>query len=1050
VAVIHSSSPREDGELLTKILPSRFQPDTPVNTSQSFILFYSGQPYSYTILILPIGSPSETNNVVTSYAAINLNDETEILEMAEKAEKEKIPFEETIILQHRLAKFVLPGGCTITLTTAAVWSKATGRSMIIEFITKDDQSIESNRRITTLKSLDSDSISPVNETLSLPLPSTVPPAMMTNATYSQNPIFPTLRTRLLSVEGTLFSFPLNSQTPIPVETELFVGKILLIMRPKDPPQEDPFWNERIFSKKKRRVTIQLQGKLKVKPDGTLMAGMEISNPMNLGLIASGLCNIILKMTKSFNPALHYSFGIADQERAHISFPASTFFEKLVVTPPGKAPPDITQELEEDPQSAKARKAHKTQIDWNTNDTYSMSFHSMYIDFPSWSVVKLPFGKDISLHTFWGDSSASIVLYEVVHNNKNEDRHLISTNRYFVSAEMQFLGNDVVVLDDRESDVGSERSEDTIEMEGFSHSPKGDTRFMPVLDEVVEDDDLEFFDTVQSQACLPANSMVEIDFAPTGPHHSVLRMIDEFCPCWIDMYSKGGKYQTVYAFCNRQQPSRSLFRTAKMVEEAFGKPNMIEVDERFSHRMSTEERTRRIVGLKYAEAHEEDSKRDKLLRFERGVTSFDTYFLSSKDRSVKKIQGSLSGFVARALSDRNWIEERIVLQDTEVVFHHMERSKIHFRISLSSIVGVAVSEDDDAPRLPSFSFLQVQTFGRVTYLMFSMQEDRDKWMNALRSFPKTSRRLSRSFTNHLFEVDDPMEEFLHKSTMWDCQKRRILNCRKFSFQTKRTKTSQETLQLAEIAFTKVMALQPKGPDDSDLCDFLDCAAALKDADAYTLNEEERLAFFLNVYHIFIMHAYIVLSPPDSSLNWINYFNTIAFQVSDDIFSLAELEHNIIRAEMSNPSQFLSRFVLPKSHYAFALTHPDFRINFALNPGSLSMPSSCVPLYKPEQLDHQLNAVIRDFLDRTVTITRKGSRDVGITLPRVCQWFEKDFGAGQSASDVLVTVQPFLSQDNQEALKAIWNAKKKGYDIGVFALKYLPYNYECRFLTLEKEV
>lgn len=852
------------------------------------------------------------------------------------------------------------------------------------------------------------------------------------------------------MDGQHTPFPLNSETPIPVETELFVGQLLLIMRPKDPAQDDPFWNERIFAKKKRRVAMQLQGKLKYTPQGTLMAGMEISNPMNLGLIASGLCNIILKMTKSFNPALHYSFGTAEEERAHISFPASTFFEKFVVTPPGESPPDIMEEFEEDPQSAKDRKAYKTKIDWNTEDTYSMSFHSMYVDFPSWSVVKLPVGKDIELQTFWGDSSASVVLYEVPKGLKSSDKHLMATNKYCLSVEMQFLGHDAPVLDDRSSDVGSEWSEDQLtEMEG-SQSTKGDSGFMPPLDEEMEDEELEFFDSVQSQAMLPEGPLVDIDLTPTSPHNSVLRIIDEFCPCWIEMYSKKGRYQKVYAFCGKQQPDLPLFRTAKMAEEAFGEPELVEVGDRFSKHMSSDERMRRILGLKYAEAHVEIGKRSRLLRFQKGVTRFDRRFLSSKERRPKKVDGTMSGFVARALSDRHWIEERVVLQNEDIVFHHLERSKIRFRISISSIVGVSIPQGEDAPHLPSFFYLQIETFGRVTCLMFTTKENRDSWMSTVSVLPTAVRRTSRSFTNHLFEVDDPMEEFLHKSSMWDCQKRRILNCRKLSFQTKRIATPQETLALAERALRKVMALQPKGPDDSDLCDFLDCAAALKDADAYILNEDERLAFFLNVYHIFIMHAFIVLSPPDSSLKWITYFNTVAFQVSDDIFSLAELEHNIIRADMSHPSQFLSRFVLPKSLYLFALTRPDFRINFALNPGSLSMPSSRVPLYRPDRLNDQLEAVTRYFVGQTVSIRLKGSKDVSVVLPRVFQWFEKDFGEGLSASDVLVTILPYLSQEKKDALQYIWNAKKKSYDTGVFGPKYLPYNYECRFLTLEEDI
>jgi hypothetical protein len=58
------------------------------------------------------------------------------------------------------------------------------------------------------------------------------------------------------------------------------------MRPNNP-QDDPYWNDKIFSKKKRRVVMQLQGKLKYKPKGVVYAGMEVSDPMKLGLLASG-------------------------------------------------------------------------------------------------------------------------------------------------------------------------------------------------------------------------------------------------------------------------------------------------------------------------------------------------------------------------------------------------------------------------------------------------------------------------------------------------------------------------------------------------------------------------------------------------------------------------------------------------------------------------------------------------------------------------------------------------------------------------------------------
>jgi len=902
-------------------------------------------------------------------------------------------------------------------------------------------------------------------------------------------IFPTLQTKVLSFDGNYDPFPLNSQTPIPIETELFSGKLLLICRPnKDPAETDPYWNERIFSKKKRRVVMQLQGKLKYKPTGAIFAGIEISDPMKLGLIASGLCNLILKMINgngkgngngnNKGKGIHHSFGTGD-ERAHICFPATTFFDTFLVTPPGETPPtlggiDIEGESNE---TTADRKASKTKIDWNTKDTYSMSFYSMYIDFPSWSVVSLPGGRDVPLQTFWGNSLASVVLYEVPNDtdadtdaNANARKpHRIVDTRYLVGLQLKALGKDAAaarlnaaLLEQKDdSDEASEWESEFGGGESIS-TMGGDVALMPAFD---EDDDSEegiddismFYDTMES---LPFGEAISGDgsvSAITSSHNVLLGVIDAFCPCWIEMLSKRGKYTKHYAFCGAKANAPPVFRTEEMAENAFrgDREETAEVDDRFSHRISSSERTRRILGWKYAEAHARERDRNhnqlRLRRFHKIQCRSDANFLKRKEPTTTKVNGIKSGFVARALSDRHWKEERMVLAENtrELLFHHAEGSKIHLRIPLSSLIGVStLTNDADLLPLPTYYYLQIETFVHVTYLMFRSKEERDSWLDALDKMLQ-DHRSTRSFDTELFTYEDPVHEFLTKSSMWNCQKRKILNCRRNSFRTPRSNTPKETLQLAERALSKVLSLKPKGANDSDLREFLDDAAALKQADAHSLSEEEKCAFFLNVYHTMIMHSYIILGPPVSGTEWVSYFNNIAYQCSDDIFSLAELEHNIIRAKMSFPSNFLSRFVLPKSQYHFALVRPDFRLNFALNPGSLSVPMSVVPIYKAETLNQQLNTTTKEYVGYTVFVRLKGKTDVQITLPRVCQWFAEDFGPNASASDVVFAIEPFLNDEKRDALRLIWNPKKKSYDIGIFSLKYLPFNYECRFLTASSE-
>jgi hypothetical protein len=60
-------------------------------------------------------------------------------------------------------------------------------------------------------------------------------------------------------------------------------------------------------------------------------------------------------------------------------------------------------------------------------------------------------------------------------------------------------------------------------------------------------------------------------------------------------------------------------------------------------------------------------------------------------------------------------------------------------------------------------------------------------------------------------------------------------------------------------------------------------------------------------------------------------------------------------MSRPSALLSKIAVPQTAFpGIALTQRDFRLNFCINNGSLSL-SSVVPVYAAATLDRQLDEV-----------------------------------------------------------------------------------------------
>jgi hypothetical protein len=221
---------------------------------------------------------------------------------------------------------------------------------------------------------------------------------------------------------------------------------------------------------------------------------------------------------------------------------------------------------------------------------------------------------------------------------------------------------------------------------------------------------------------------------------------------------------------------------------------------------------------------------------------------------------------------------------------------------------------------------------------------------------------------------------------------------------------------------------------------------------------------------VAHVSIILGPTDSQLALIKNFSCLSYQCSDDIFSISELEHCVIRAAMApvtactpiiNPGPpamvspwllkatgpvpatvnpvFLN-FRIPISKFCFALTKRDYRINFAINCGSPANPSS-IPIYKVEMLDEQLDEAAYSYLHSNVTIKQRNKHHVCM-VPKIVSWYTDDFGTTNYS--VMKTLEPYL---NHTERKVIDSQEFTEYPISI---KYLPFSFECRALHLNAEL
>ena len=63
--------------------------------------------------------------------------------------------------------------------------------------------------------------------------------------------------------------------------------------------------------------------------------------------------------------------------------------------------------------------------------------------------------------------------------------------------------------------------------------------------------------------------------------------------------------------------------------------------------------------------------------------------------------------------------------------------------------------------------------------------------------------------------------------------------------------------------------------------------------FDLESAEALCMFLNLYHCMLIHAFLIMGLPSSMYKWSTFFRNCSYEAFGDIFSLAELEHCVIR-------------------------------------------------------------------------------------------------------------------------------------------------------------
>ena len=509
------------------------------------------------------------------------------------------------------------------------------------------------------------------------------------------------------------------------------------------------------------------------------------------------------------------------------------------------------------------------------------------------------------------------------------------------------------------------------------------------------EDQSFFDDVSAD---------ERNTAPSTQNSTIVE-IDNVVPAWVD-FQDGDHFKRMFLVSDGGCAKLASFQDCQAILLQTQIPTS--VNKSLSSRLSNTERLRQRLGWVLSNV-------DKAL--------VSTFF-NVKRRSLRHILSKSTNFkfhILRALHENHWIEEWAEVSTNAIIVRNASKSQVTCKINISQILEV----NDVVYRDDTLVMLQIETAGRTLALLFENKDECQNFRDVI-----SKKRMSSS--------NVPVANLPNgiQSTKWDCDQRMLLNCGKLSISAGTNGQHQDPATMVATCLQLINKIRnDKQNDPFEIHSFLTSIAILKRADILSLTEKPRLAFFLNLYHTMIMHAFLALGYPSTGFKFFSFFNKVSYEVGGDIFSLTELEHCILRAKMTAPSAFLSRFLLPSSTYNMALTKSDFRINFALNCGSLSNPTHTF-VYCPEDLDDQLNKATRMFLQKA-SVSMRGV----VELPKICQWFRNDFSSSAAIASnqkLILMLEPYLGQEDIDTLALL---RKRSFSFDKIEVKFLQYSYKC---------
>ncbi|KAG2319819.1 hypothetical protein Bca52824_013032 [Brassica carinata] len=157
----------------------------------------------------------------------------------------------------------------------------------------------------------------------------------------------------------------------------------------------------------------------------------------------------------------------------------------------------------------------------------------------------------------------------------------------------------------------------------------------------------------------------------------------------------------------------------------------------------------------------------------------------------------------------------------------------------------------------------------------------------------------------------------------------------------------------------------------------------------LSNNEKLAFWINIYNALIMHAYLAYGVPKTDLKFFSLMQKAAYTVGGHSYNAATIEYMTLkmnpplhRPQIALLLSILKLKVSEEQKQAGISTHEPL-VSFALSCGMHSSPA--VRIYSAENVGEELEDAQKDYIQASVGVSPRGK----LIVPKMLHCFGKNF-------------------------------------------------------------